>query len=445
VALPDTYIDTLVAYAGERRSFSWAEVADLTTGLPVASEDDLKAFYEENINVYTRPQTKQITFAWLTPEMILDTVEVDQDTLRAAYEEREAEFNLPERRLVERLVFADDASAQAAADRVAAGDASFEDLVRVRDLLLSDTDLGDVTREDLAGAADQVFAAETGAVVGPAPSDLGAALFRVNAVLDAQSTSFEDAIPALRGSLALDRARRVIEAQAQDYDDELAGGATLEELAELTDLQLGQIGWTGQNDDDIAGFERFRQLAENVSANDYPAIEQLGDGGIVALRLDEILEPAPIPFEDVREDVASAWETDQRAKALLAQAESLIDTVKTGDFAAASLQANTEETLTRTSFGAELPADMLLRAFELAQGDVVALPGQDRAYLLRLNAVKAADPEDESLAQLRQVFSQQANNDVANDLFRALSSDIQTRAGVTLDQAAINAVHTNFH
>ena len=86
VVLPPVYAQTLVSYTGERRAFTWAELGaeQLTTGLPVPTDEDLQTFYDENIDRYTRPTTRKITYAWLTPAMIVDTVEVPEDRLRAS-------------------------------------------------------------------------------------------------------------------------------------------------------------------------------------------------------------------------------------------------------------------------------------------------------------------------------------------------------------------------
>lgn len=446
VSLPDTYVETLIAYAAERRAFTWAELSPdrLTTGLPVPSEDDLRAFYDDNLDRYTRPETKQITFAWITPAMIVDSVEVDEAALRAAYEEREAEFNMPERRLVERLVMPSAEAAQEAIDRIASGEASFEDIVTSRGLELADTDMGDVARGDLGDAAQTVFAAQTGETV-TGPSDLGPALYRVNAVLQAQETSFEDAIPDLRDTLALDRARRVIDTQSNDYDGELAAGVTLEELAETTEMELGQIGWTGGNSEDIAGYETFAEAADTVTEEDYPAITELGDGGVFALRLDEVQAAAPYAFDEVRDRVATDFEANARAEALVAEAEALKTQLENGEtFETLNLQPRNEAGLTRTAFGAQVPAGALQRAFEMEEDEVTVLRGNGTAFLLRLDTILPAETDGDAAEQMRGLFAQQADQDVAQDLFRALAQDIQSRAGVNVDQTAINAVHANF-
>ena len=192
-------------------------------------------------------------------------------------------------------------AADSAAAMLEVSGTTFNALVEERGLQLSDVDLGDVSRLELDAAGEAVFAAEVGAVVGPLPSDLGPALFRVNAVLPAQNTSFEEAKPALRQELALTRAVRAVEARAQDLDDQLAGGATLEQLAAETEMSLGTIEWTEDSSEGIAAYGEFRQSAAALGEGDFPKIEQLEDGGIYAMRLDTALDARPEPFDSARD------------------------------------------------------------------------------------------------------------------------------------------------
>ncbi|MBE9635836.1 peptidyl-prolyl cis-trans isomerase [Salipiger mangrovisoli] len=446
-ALPDTYVDTLLGWAGETRDFSWArlEADALETGLPVPGDDELQAWYDDNVDRFTLPETKLITYAWITPDMIVDSVELDEATLRAAYEERSAEFNLPERRLVERLVFGNEAEAQAAMDRIASGEITFEALVEERGLQLADTDLGDMTRQALGEAGDGVFAIDTGEVAGPLPSNLGPALYRVNAILHAQETPYEQAVPMMRDELALDRARRVIEGMAQSLDDELAGGATLEELANDTEMELGTIAWNAQSDETIAGYDAFREAAEAVSEDDYPAISDLGDGGVFAIRLDEIRPPAPRPFDEVKDEVAAGWDKDKTTELLVAQADDLAQQLAQGaSFADLGLEPNAEQTLTRDAQISDLPSGLLDAAFEMKPGDARAVSGDGAALILRLDAVTPVDRDSDASKQLEGLLKDRAAGSVAQDLFRAFVTDIQERAGVNIDQQAVNAVHTNF-
>src|SRR6056297_1778005 len=441
--LPDTYIDTLLSYTGETRDFTWARLtgSDLQTGLPEPSESDLQAYYEDNIDRYTLPEQRDITYAWITPDMIIDTVEVDEDALRAAYEDRSDQFNLPERRLVERLVFSTREAAQSALDRLQDG-LSFEALVEERGLEMADVDMGDVTRETLDEAAEGVFAAETGEVVGPLPSNLGPALYRVNAVLDAQTTSFEEARPDLRNELALDRARRVIETLAQSIDDELAAGATLEEIAATTEAELGQIDWFPSADGSIAAYDAFRTAAADLHEDDFPEVLELGDGGIFAMRLNRIQPPAPQPLDDVIDQVRRGWETREQTNQLMQQAKELEAALASGDsFDALDLVARTETGLGRNAQIADLPAGLLSAVFDMQEGDTRTVPDTGAAILLRLDDINPVDSTDPNMQQLADALRNQAANSIAEDLFRAYAGDVQRRAGVDVNQGAINAIH----
>ncbi|KAB2542400.1 peptidylprolyl isomerase [Salipiger aestuarii] len=444
--LPDTYLDTLLGYAGETRSLTYAVIGRdaLTTGIPAPAEADLKAWYQDNIDRFTLPETHVITYAWLTPEMIVDSVEVTDAVLRAAYDERSAEFNMPERRLVERLVFGNEAEAQAALDRITAGETDFETVVQERGLDIEDTDLGDQDRTEMGEAADAVFSAEVGDVVGPAPSSFGPALYRVNGVLPAQETSFADARDQLRDSVVMNEARKAIANQTQSLDDELAGGATLEDIAADTDMQLGQIDWTQTSKSGIAQYANFNDAAARAVPGDYPAIERLGDGGLFALRVEDIRAPAPAPFDDVRDEVEQLWESDRATEALVAQAQEKASSIASGtSFEEVGLTAQTDSGLRRDSQIDGLPATIVAALFDMQPGDTRVLPGSNEAVVIRLDGITPVDMQDPQVQMLQGLLRQRAANGVAQDLFTAFNADIQRRAGITVDQAAVNAVLTN--
>lgn len=444
---PAAYTDTLLTYIAERRDISFAVLdrSDLTTGAPVPEEADLQAYYDAHPDLFTAPEIRRITYMWLTPEMLLDTVEVEETALRDAFEARKAEFSQPERRLVERLVFPDTASAEAAQAGITDGTTSFEQAVAARGLALADVDLGDVAHDDLGPAGDPVFAAETGDVVGPVETDLGPALFRINAVLQAQETSYEDALPDLRAELAGDRARRVIDSRMDAVDDLLVGGATIEDVVKETDMQPGQIDWHPGMVEGIGAYEAFREAAAAAAVGDFPEVSALDDGGIFALRLDEVVPPTLRPLDEVREELTRRWSADALVAALRDDVAPKVEQLKSGAaFDALGIEAQQVTDLTRRGFQPGAPRDFIDRVFAMSPGDVELLDGDARLFVLRLDAVKPPATDDPDLDQLRRSLQEQATSDMVQDLFQALADDIRTRAGITLDQQAINAVHANF-
>ena len=444
----DTFAKAMVGFLRETRDLTWSELTfdDLETSVAAPDEAALKSYYDENIADYTQPETRRITYVWLTPDMIVDTVEIDEQALRDSYARRADEFNTPERRLVERLSFPDMSSAQDAVSRLANGEASFEELVAERGLELIDIDLGDVTREELGQSGDAVFADATLGVVGPLQTSLGPVVYRVNAILSAQTTEFEDALPLLRDELAYDRARRVIDTLMSDVDDMLAAGATLEDVANDTEMQLGSIGYHAAISDAIAGYADFRTAASQVTTDDFPEVATLDDGGIFALRLDAIEEEQPESFDAVREAVSEDLLRSLQIEQLEKQAQERIDAISSGaSFAELGMTANVETALTRNSQISGAPAILALNAFELANaGDLGSLNTGTSVIIYRLDAVVAPDLTSDESTSLTNVVTRQIEAELEQEIFEAFANAVRARTEIEIKDQALNAVHANF-
>lgn len=448
VQAPDTYADTLFGYLAERRSFRWARLTqnDIPADLGTPSQSDLASVYAENPDAFTLPETRKISYAYLTPEMLLDTIDVPEDELRAAYDARLSEFVQPERRILYRLVFADQAAAEAGLAAITAGDTDFETLVEDRGLTLDDIALGEVAREDLPNSlSDPIFALNDTGLVGPLNTDLGPALFRVAALLNAQETPYEDVREELLGAAGIDRAIRAVSAEAEPIDDLLAGGATLEELAADTQMRLGSIDMTADTDAGLAAYQAFRAAALGATLDDFPELIELDDGGLVVLRLDAIQEPRVQPIDEVMASVRALWTEQATQSALRAQAETTLSVLEQGlSMSGLGLGPTVETDLTRDAFIDGTPPGLLSEAFLLDQGGRGLVDGNSEIYIVELIEVKGPDLDNPDATILRDVLARQATQSMTQDMFQAYATAVQRDAGIQLDQAAINAIHAQF-
>ncbi|NVO23635.1 peptidyl-prolyl cis-trans isomerase [Donghicola mangrovi] len=441
------YINTLLTYIGQQRDVTYIvlNTKDMPTDQPLPTDAQVEAFYQEHIADFTLPERKAITYIEMTPSMLADSVEVDQAMLQQAYDDNKDKYYTPERRLVERLVYPDAETAAAAKTRLDAGEVTFEELAKERGLELADLDLGDVSLDDLDSAGETVFAAAADTVVGPLDSNFGPALFRVNAVLPEQVTTFEEAEPELREEFAIDRARRVIEQKAEELNDMLAAGATLEELASETEAKVGTIEYYDGLTSDIAGYPEFRDIAGALSNEDFPEIHQLNDGGIFAARVDGTLEPTPRPLDEVRDEVVLAWQTAEMQALLRAEAETVKAALEANNMA--TLDAYTIETAQHVGRGQMLPntpAVLNAHIFEMEQDAIDLVDGEEKIAIVRLDGVSDPDMESEEVVQMRGFLEQQAASQTAEALFQAYLTALRDDAGVQLNQTAMNAVKAQF-
>ena len=447
-AAPAALTDTLTAFAGERRSFSVLPLAeaDLATPLADPTDADLLAYHAANIDRFTRPEAKRITYVALLPETLAPDMEVDETALRDLYDQRIGEFMVPEKRLVERLVYPTEDEARAAKARLDAGEVSFDDLVAERGLTLDIIDLGDVSQAELGTAGEAVFALTEPGVAGPAMSDLGPALFRMNAILSAQETTFEEARESLSAEMRVDAARRAISARMEEIDDLLASGADLEEVAQGAGMTLATIDYVpGQTAEGIAGYPDFREAADAVQEGDFPEAVQIDDGAIVALRLDATVPPTPIPLDEVREEVTAAWRADALATALATRAAEIQAEVQNGASLGAFGIVSVTRGITRDAFLGDLPPAVLTTVFDLTEGAVQVVQAEGFTGLVRLDAILSAETEGEDAIALRESIAIRAQQTLAQDAFQLFTNALSNEAGIQIDQTAINAVHAQMN
>ena len=445
VSNKDTMALALLNFAQQERSFEWAELTEANLAAPIAepTQAELEAFYSAQSADYMTPLTRKITYAWLNPTDLLDDVEVDEAQIRESYELQSDRFNRAEQRAVDRVVFPSLEEAQAARDRFDAEAVSFSEIVSERGLTDADVDLGEVSRTDLsAAAAELLFNQSEPGVVGPIESSFGPALFRINALIQADNTPFEEVRDELRAELAGESARRLVSDLIGEIDDELAGGVRLEDLTKISGLQVATLDYFDGNDHELMGYNEFRAAALAVQDGDFAEILDLSDGGVFALRLDGIVDPAPIPLAEVTERLSEDWQASKTNEALLELAELFKPGLEQGgDLNFVGIDLVAIDGINRTSFIEEVPPSAIAEVFNLELGGVAVINAGDSVVLLRLTNVTDFDPDQEGNDVALDRITQQIDAQVSLDILEYFSDALQSKAGVSLNRNIISQVN----
>ncbi|MDP4063514.1 hypothetical protein IMCC1933_11360 [Rhodobacteraceae bacterium IMCC1933] len=416
VTAPEAYAKAMVAYLAETRDFSWARLTQdiLVSPAPEPSDEDLITYHSENPAEFTTLAAKSISYIWLTPSMLADGIEIDERELRAAYDSRSDEFIQLPSRLVERIIFPSQEMAENAMEA------------------------------ELGAAGPLVFSLQEPGVIGPAETDLGPALFRVNAILDGNVQEFDSVRDQLNLDFALDAARLQIADVAEQVDDLLAGGATLEDVVSETDLQLAALDWHVQSEGGISDYEEFQTAAAAVTAEDFPALGTLSDNGIFALRLDGELPAELQPLESVRDTVAKSWTEKQIKQQLRDLADGIAPQVSLdAPLASFGLTENLQDDMNRNDSVDGTPPALVMTAFDTELGKAAVLDAAEGVIILVPRAIHAADFEDPQVQSLQSILGNRIDTTLARDVFEAFSNAARGAVDVNINQTTLRSINNN--
>ncbi len=451
--IPDSEALAVLDFLGEKRSFEWLrlDAALLPEPVPAPTDAELQAEHEAHAaDRYTRPETRQITYASITPEALAAGIEIPEADLRAAYDAAADHFQTPERRALDRIGFPTEADAQAAKSRLDANAIDFDALAAERGLKPEDIDQGTLAAADLAPEArDAVFGPDAPGIVGPVPTPLGPSLYRINAIMAGKTTPFEEAKDQLAKDRALEQAKRQIAEDTAHIEDLIAGGATVEEIASETVLELGNLALNSDTSGGIADDPAFRTAADAATEGEETDLIELQDGGLATLRVDKIEPPAVIPLDEIRDRVAADWTRETTAEALSALAVDDIAELKGGLTFAALAQRfdrpiRSAGPLTRGDTAEGAPPGLVADIFAAADGAAVTYTDGDGVILAQITGIAPFDPEaPESapiLEQVRAQYRQQARDDVL-----ALYTDaLRSNGDLRINQPLIDSTLARF-
>ena len=224
----------------------------------------------------------------------------------------------------------------------------------------------------------------------------------------------------------------------------------MEEVAAETEFRLGETVWStgeaGEDGADIDAYEEFRTAAAAAEPGDFPEVTQLSDGGLFALRVDEVLEPELQPLEDVRDRVAQDWVAAERRARLTDTATAAMEQLREG--AAIDAIGGTvtrREGVLRDAFLEGLPAGTVTAAFALDEGASEVIETADGALLIRVDGVSVPGGATEEAQAVKEGVRTAAGQGIAQDITSAFTAALQSQKGISLNSQAVSAVLSQFN
>jgi peptidyl-prolyl cis-trans isomerase D len=453
VAVPRTLLDLIYGYRAEKRVASTIYIADSSiTDVGQPDQKALEAFHKDNAGRYQAPEYRAVTLVLLRPDDVAADIAVSDDEINQEYQAHAAEYDVPERRHLEQIIFADEAAAKAAAEQIKGG-ASFADVAQ-KATGKPPGDLGTVAKSEvLPVLAGPVFAAPANGVTDPVKTPFGWHLVRVVGIEPGHKATLAEVRDKIKADLARRKAVDALDSLSKQLEDELAGGAPLDQAATKLKLKVEKIAaidanGKAPNDAAIPGVTGNQQIVPaifNTPEGQTTDLIDIGENSYALLRVEGVTPAAVRPLDQVRDRVIADWQQAQREKLAGEEAKKLVERLSGGeDIAKIAAELNvpvkTSQAFTRDAgdAAADLSPEAAAKLFAVKSGQFIASPSGQGQVVARLDSIEPANPaaDTEQVDKLRADLREK----LANDLLVQFSAALREQIPVTTDTAALEAL-----
>jgi peptidyl-prolyl cis-trans isomerase D len=452
---PALLVDPLYKTRNEKRVADTVFIAgDKVPGIAEPSEADLQAYHDSHESLFRAPEYRGFTALLITPEDFVGRVEVPEAQLREDYQSRIASYTTPDRREIEQFILPDEAKAKEAEAALAQGK-DFESVAKDLANQSGDTiKLGWVTRDELGlnlpALVDTVFALKQGETSKPVQSPLGWHIIKVAGVENGSVKSFEEVKDELASAAAREIAGDKLYKLANQVQDQLAGGATIEQTAEklnLKPLQIAAIDADGKDKEgkpvDIPAAAEIVRAAFKAEKDRTTELVQTEGNGYFALRVDSVTPSVVQPLAAVEGRAKELFLAEKRNAAAEAAAKEMQAAVAAGsslaDLAKAKgLEVTTSPPVLRTGAGGTLPASLVAQLFGLKPGGIAAGAGANGWYVAQLKSIDLPDPAADKLAV--DSVGKQIQQSLRDDLLIQFEKALRGRFPVEIHQQELDRV-----
>jgi peptidyl-prolyl cis-trans isomerase D len=419
ITAPKAEVKAEADYDGQTRSIDYVILPAAAAGeIAAPSDDALKAFFEDRKSSYRAPEYRAIDVVALEPETLANPAEVSDADAQAAYDKvagKDPRFGAPEKRDLQQILFPNDADADAALAKIKAG-ASFDDVVKERNLKPEDVELGQTTKEAIIdkSEADAVFALPEAGVSAVLKSQFGPVIVRVKSITPSTIKPYAEVADQIKRQVSASRAGDKIQAIHDKIEDARVSGKSLSEVAKDNGLTAQTIPAVDAQGKDPSGksvdLPDKTELLRAVFASDVGLDEaplQTKDNGFVWFAVTKVDPSHDRTFEEAKAEVEAQWRAEQVDKTLAGKSDDLIKQLKAGAAVAELAKGVGAELKTAVDVHRDdktLPESVVAAIFRQPGDGVGSAATPDGRAVFKITADKIppvdfADPRVKTMAQ----------------------------------------------
>jgi peptidyl-prolyl cis-trans isomerase D len=453
IKVPTVLSRAMEQLTGETRSISYLVLTpELAGEIPAPTDEELTAFMNETRARWRTEEFRGLTILAAQISDLADPDSVPAEEVRAEYDGQTARFVEPEKREVAQILYQDQASAEAALARIAAGE-TFDAVFASPGANGAATNLGLVARSGFLDPAigDAAFAVAAAGDVSPViDGRFGYAIVRVSQIVPEVVTPFESVEATIRSEIAASRARDTALEIYESVEDARAGGQSFAEIGETLDLPVTvvpSVSRSGKAADgtEVTGLPEQTALLTAAFESDVGLENDpltTADGGYLWYEVTEVVPARDQTLDEVREAVTTAWREQKTSEALVDKAASLSARITAGETMEAiaaelGITVQTATGLTRYGQATGLSNAARDNAFTGEAGHTAIAPGSTTGtqIVLRVDSVSVPPPAAPSEDEMASVA-----DEIATDIMQQYLAYLQTQHGVTVNQNLIETI-----
>jgi peptidyl-prolyl cis-trans isomerase D len=453
LVVPEAMLEAINRYRNETRSVDYVVLPPTAAGeIAAPSEEALQKYFDERKQTFRAAEYRRLVTLAVTPSTAVNPASISDADAQKLYDEvKAARFSTPERRAIQQITFADEASAAEANAKIKAG-VTFDTIAADRKLTEKDIDLGLLQKSNIAdeALAAAAFALPEGAVSEPVKTRFGVALLRVTKIEPGSSKPFAEVSADLKREIAAQRAKTEVQKLHDAIEDQRSAGKSLAEAAKAVGLNVRTIDAidASRRDKDgkpIEGLVAGPDLLKAAFASDIGVDNDTvntPDGGYVWFEVAGIEPAHERKLDEVKGEVEAAWRNDETQRILSQKATDMVKALQGGgDFAAlagaASLPLQHSNEVKRSAAPGFTPG-ALVQVFNVPTGGTgqAAAEGSSRMVFHVLDSVvQPYDPDKPDSKQIAEQLKSGLTEDLISEYVRRLQNDY----GVSVNSGALQA------
>ncbi|RLL76750.1 peptidylprolyl isomerase [Ochrobactrum soli] len=452
IKMPDAMLKALALYQGESRSADYITIpVEKADAIPAPSDEVLKTYFDAQKDEYKAPEYRKVTYVKLEPADIADPSAVTQDEINEYYEKNKSRYGTVEQRTIEQLSFTDEAAANAAQEKIAAG-ASFLDIGKEQGKTEDDLKLGTFEKSAIPDQtiADAAFALAENGVSPVVKGGFGPVILRVTKIDPAHVKPLSEVEAEIRTTLANNIAASSISGIHDSYEQQRSDGASMADVAKSLSLKTVTVDAVDAEGNDPSGKPVELPNGQALLAAAFQAEQgfdndalTMGNVGYLWYQIDGVTPARDRTFDEVKDKVVAAWKGEEAVKRLNQRLEDLkkrLDGGATLDAIASELglEKQTKRGITRSTNDADIGSAAAAQIFRGPDGftGTAAAPSDDAQILFKVTEVtEPASAGPDTIPEQQRNYLATALSD---DVLEQMVGELQKQYPVKINQTVIN-------